>query len=254
MKSIWIVLLSVAWMWAAVEPLQAASGKSGEKDGRVLSKITFIHFRRAPAKPPWAGGGGGGGGGGKKGKDTGHYAFIANGLRWRTTESYKLNPVNGGGLTDAEVEDSVLLALLEWEKYGGEIFGTLSIDYSAHYNGSTIDGVNAISFGTFSDPNVIGVTTIWGYFWGPPKSREIVETDLLFNTAYTWGDAAVNPNVMDLLNIAVHEVGHCAGMDDLYDTAAIEETMYGYSSEGETSKRDLFTGDITGIKKLYGVK
>jgi hypothetical protein len=27
--------------------------------------------------------------------------------------------------------------------------------------------------------------------------------------------------------------------------------MYGYATEGETKKRDLESGDIAGIKKLY---
>jgi hypothetical protein len=42
------------------------------------------------------------------------------------------------------------------------------------------------------------------------------------------------------------------GLDDLYQTGAYMETMYGYSSTGETGKRDLYIGDKTGITKLYG--
>jgi hypothetical protein len=56
---------------------------------------------------------------------------------------------------------------------------------------------------------------------------------------------------MDVQNIVTHELGHCAGMDDLYESNAVEETMYGYSEEGETKKRDLYLGDITGIIGLY---
>ena len=56
---------------------------------------------------------------------------------------------------------------------------------------------------------------------------------------------------MDLQNILTHELGHCAGMGDLYQTDAIEETMFGYSDEGETYKRDLYKGDIAGVTNLY---
>jgi len=56
---------------------------------------------------------------------------------------------------------------------------------------------------------------------------------------------------MDTQNIATHELGHAAGMGDLYETTAALETMYGYSTEGETSKRDLYFGDIAGIQNLY---
>ena len=42
------------------------------------------------------------------------------------------------------------------------------------------------------------------------------------------------------------------GLVDLYNQKTTDETMYGYSTEGETTKRDLYTGDIAGIQFLYG--
>ncbi len=56
---------------------------------------------------------------------------------------------------------------------------------------------------------------------------------------------------MDLQNIATHELGHTVGLSDLYNRC-LEETMYGYSSEGETSKRSLNPGDIAGLKAIFG--
>ena len=55
---------------------------------------------------------------------------------------------------------------------------------------------------------------------------------------------------MDLLNIAVHEVGHGAGLTHP-DQTCVDETMYAYAAEGETKKRTLNDGDIAGIKALY---
>jgi predicted Zn-dependent protease len=60
---------------------------------------------------------------------------------------------------------------------------------------------------------------------------------------------------MDLQNIATHELGHGFGLADLYNTQSqtqILQTMYGYASLGETMKRDLASGDIAGIRALYG--
>jgi len=57
---------------------------------------------------------------------------------------------------------------------------------------------------------------------------------------------------MDVQNIATHELGHGLGLGDLYQTTAWQETMYGYSDNGETMKRDLYLGDIAGIQALYG--
>jgi hypothetical protein len=56
---------------------------------------------------------------------------------------------------------------------------------------------------------------------------------------------------MDLQNIATHELGHGVGLGDLDDSDNSEKTMYGYSTWGETKKRTLDLGDITGIKVLY---
>ncbi len=56
---------------------------------------------------------------------------------------------------------------------------------------------------------------------------------------------------MDFDNIATHELGHSFGLDDLYEDTCFEETMYGYASTGETNKRTLENGDITGIYTLY---
>jgi hypothetical protein len=96
----------------------------------------------------------------------------------------------------------------------------------------------------------LGNTVIWGYFSGPPRWREIVEFDILFNTEFSWGDADVDDYVMDLQSIATHELGHGAGLDDIYNCEL--ETMYGYASYGEITKRDLHTGDKAGIQDLYG--
>jgi hypothetical protein len=81
-----------------------------------------------------------------------------------------------------------------------------------------------------------------------------VEWDQVFNDypekGWTWGDAAVNPTFMDFRNIATHEMGHSFGLGHSTLSYA-EETMYPYASPGETKKRDLNSGDIAGINKLY---
>lgn len=225
-------------------PAFAKDGRpKGLDDRGPLTKITFIHYKKGYAKPPWAGGGNG------KGKEK-CYGFLARGAKWKNPESYVINPTNEDGIPSAFVESAITAGVNEWKSSGGEIFGAGSLDSGASYNGE-LDGVNSTSFGSYSDPSVIAVTAVWGYFSGPPRTRELVEWDILFNEHFTWGDADVNPTLMDLQNIATHELGHSAGMDDLYETTCNLETMYGYSSEGETIKRDLHTGDVAGIQELY---
>ena len=113
------------------------------------------------------------------------------------------------------------------------------------------DGKNEVYFGSISEPGAIAITIVWGYFRGPPGARELVEWDMVFDQQdFSWssnGDA----NRMDFENIATHELGHAAGLDDLYTGECAEQTMYGYAAEGETKKRTLEAGDIAGISELY---
>ncbi len=232
-------------------PVNAASGI----DRGPLSKITFIHYRpgrsplppltpvaelvkpSSPAKP----------------RSTSCYAFISSGARWKTTENFTINPTNIYGLGPSFVENSFSVSAETWDQeVPFDIFGATSTDSAATFSFDSTDGNNVVLFDTYSDPGVIAVTNVWGYFYGSPKTRELVEWDMLMNEYFLWGNVdTMGTSVMDLVNIAIHELGHSAGLADLYNTACQEETMYGYSTEGETKKRDLNSGDVAGIKKLY---
>jgi len=108
-----------------------------------------------------------------------------------------------------------------------------------------------VMFAAIDDPGVIAVTITWGVFSGPPSGRELVEWDQVYDDVdFAWGDADTNTSAMDLLNIAVHEIGHAAGLAHP-DLTCTDETMYAYAAEGETKKRDLNAGDIAGIRDIY---
>jgi hypothetical protein len=67
---------------------------------------------------------------------------------------------------------------------------------------------------------------------------------------FSWSDSG-DPSAMDFEAIATHELGHAVGLDDLYEAACSEESMYGYAQNGETKKRTLEAGDKFGVKELY---
>lgn len=225
-----------------------------DKDGEHLAltppgleKIVFIHYRKGFAKPPWAGGGK---------KELACYDFLARWAKWKELPvDYVIDPDNPDGLTEDFVINAISLGAEEWDSHTStELFGVYSINYNSSWDSDTPDGRNELLFGDYPQEGVIAVTVVWGYFSGPPSMREIIEFDVLFDTNWAWGDATnpETPNVMDLQNIATHEIGHGAGLDDVYDTACSEVTMYGYSDYGETQKRDLAAPDIKGIQELYG--
>ena len=202
---------------------------SGEWD---LERIDFIHYVK-PTQPPAA-------------KAPSCYKLL--GVKWTLLPvSYIINPTSSG-LTEGFVTSAIKTSAETWDAATvSELFNdAYTVDYTVKYG--VQDYKNAIVFGDYPDNNVIAVTSIWYTRVG----KKIVEFDQLYNTRFTWGDATINPTLMDLQNIATHELGHSAGLNDIYSSTCSEVTMYGYSSYGETKKRTLEQPDITGLQKIYG--
>lgn len=180
------------------------------------------------------------------------YAFLGKYgkklLQWRESSvDYVINPQNPNGLTENFVTKAISEGAEEWDNWVSvELFkDAYTIDYVVTYG--IQDYQNVISFGDYPTEGVIGVTKIWYN----PATKAIVEFDIMFDIDWVWGDAVVNPNVMDLQNIATHELGHGAGLADVYQGECMEVTMYGYSDYGDIIKRDLALADIIGIQILY---
>ena len=232
-----LILLNVLLGVAAAPPLVPPAPE----------KRIFIHYTPArpekpdkPGKPP-------------KDPHANHYSFLAKGAKWKTTPvTYFIDPDNPNDLSEEDVKNAIFLSAEEWEVHTDiELFSSsYAIDHSADWDDDEPDERNEIVFGNYPQANVIAVTVIWGIFSGPVSQRKIIEFDIMFDTDFNWGDGKANPLLMDLQNIATHELGHGLGLGDIYYCSF--ETMYGYSWEGDIQKRDLYTGDIAGIQELYG--
>lgn len=163
--------------------------------------------------------------------------------------NYVINPTNPQGLGSTFITSAISTSAETWDNATGkELFSdTYSIDKYARYG--KFDGKNSIVFGRTS-PGTIAVTSIWYY----TSTGQIIEFDMKFNTYYRWGDVDTNtyPYLMDLQDIATHELGHSVGMGDIYTNSCSDVTMYGYGSYRETYKRDLAPSDIEGLQSLYG--
>ena len=214
--------------------------------GQVVEGYAIVHPKAKPAR----------GGNVRPSKPGGDkcYGFIASGAKWKTIEPWVMNPANPDNLNANTLYGIIEAGIGKWESASGNtnILGSGSqtgADLSAGYG--TLNSVNEVYFGELG-AGTIGVTILWGYWSGPPASRQIVEWDQVYNTYYDWSAEALGvPNKMDFDNIATHELGHSFGMDDIYSTGCTAVTMYGYGDYAQTDKRSLESADITGINALY---
>ena len=236
-------LLLILIMSIAVPVAFAKPENPGPPD---IQQRIFIHFAKPnPAKPKPPSG------------ETGYYKLL--GAKWKNTPVHI--EVNPSGLSPGFVLGAIGIAAEEWDDgdysgWGGvtpNLFDDTITTTDREYNdlawtSGKLDKANTLIWGDYPTSGIIAVTIVWYNV----VTKTILEFDIVFDTDYAWGDAKENPDVMDLQNIATHELGHGAGLDDLYQSAAYRETMYGYSVSGEISKRDLYIGDKAGITKLYG--
>ncbi len=178
---------------------------------------------------------------------------MAKGAKWKNIEGYIVDPTNNSGLNGIDIRNNLKTDIDEWEYAAGgvEIIGN---EISGDVDGVDLispDNKNEVLFGNVDSPSAIAITVVWGIFSGPPFARELVEWDQVYDDVdFDWGLNG-EAGKMDFENIATHELGHSVGLADLYDAVCSEETMYGYAAEGETKKRTLEGGDITGVLELY---
>jgi len=234
-------------------------------NGKVVEGYAKIHYKKGYARPVCGNGFCEPGenankcpadcsdGGGDTTDTASCYGYLAKGAVWKTIEPYVVNPSNTEGLDPNYVFDNLAADIGKWETEANyNILGDGSMTSSTlTADMLTTDGLNEVYFGDIAEPGAIGVTVIWGIFGVPPKFRELVEWDQIYDqNDFDWSNDE-DPLKMDFESIATHELGHSVGMGDLYTSECSEMTMYGYASEGETKKRSLEAGDINGIKGLY---
>jgi|GEM_PF-6757373 len=163
------------------------------------------------------------------------------------SEQYKINPYTPDA-SQAEVLAAIQAAASTWSSVSGADFqfrygGTSSVNSQS----SQPDGENTIYFSQ-SNNGAVAINHTWWYTSDP---NTIIEFDIEFNDAtYSWGTDG-SPDKMDIQNVATHELGHSLQLLDLYGNADSAKTMYGWTSNGETSRRSLAFEDEEGIRAIY---
>ena len=216
--------------------------------GGKFVRLALVHY----ARPPWAGKPDNGE---EEPKDYDTYALL--GVSWDMSKypdgvPYVIDPDYAPTGSIVEIE----LGYEAWDEATGvELFAVPTVDNEVSPSTDSPDFINTVSWRKIVPPRVIAVC----FIWYNPDTNEIVDCDVVLNTKHDWGidtdgelDGYILEDAFDVRNIVTHEAGHVVGLDDLYDKAYSELTMYGYSEEGETKKISLENGDEWGTQFLYG--
>lgn len=215
--------------------------------GQIVEGVLFIH--RSPSRQNQTPSS-------RQTKSPKCYSYLARGAKWTTVEPWVVNPANTRGLTADFVLSNLTSDIAKWEdaadgvvgdSAGVDILGTgVSTSTLLSADTSSPDGKNEVFFGNISETGTIAFTIVWYNRF----TKQLVEWDQVYDEVeYDWS-ASGETGKMDFENIATHELGHSVGMGHPSDSC-IEETMYRFSTSGETKKRTLNAGDVAGINELY---
>ena len=182
-------------------------------------------------------------------------------LRWMEFPiRYLVTDRSTAGVTAQQFQSTVTRAFETWD-------AVETADTSVEFAGFTQasprlgDGANTLGFVSRPDlEKVLGATN----FLIDITTGEIVESDIFFNTRFTWSVASAGETGRhDLESIALHEIGHLLGLGHsaIGETEIVpggrrvlgaEAVMFPIAfAPGSTADRTLKADDIAGLTDIY---
>jgi hypothetical protein len=182
-------------------------------------------------------------------------------LKWnRMPIRYLVTNRDTAGVTAGQLQTAVGQAFRTWDSLAT---AQLSSEFVGFTQSSPATGDGATVLGFVNRPDLdrtLGATS----FLIDTTTGEVIESDIFFNTAFTWSVASAGEaGRFDLESIALHEVGHLHGLahSALGETElrtggrrviAAEAVMFPIAfSAGSVEGRGLKADDIAGISEIY---
>ena len=198
-------------------------------------------------------------------------SYALTGFRWNEKNpniQLHLNPSNiPPGIKAESARDAISAAASTWDEVVDKnLFkdeSTVIIDYNKEvpnpFSGEyRADGINMNGFRNFGN-NYLAVSTYWTDLTREDGYYSLIESDLLYNLDFEWTDdlkQAENTGKLDLQSVAVHELGHTIGLEDLYILDSSDSRKYDFEQVMnlyDGPQRTLGNGDRAGAQELYGV-
>ena len=182
-----------------------------------------------------------------------NYTNNNNPVKWhKEIVQYTLRANAPRGITLNHTEDAVITSFETWNQVLGTSF---TFEYTGRSRNTGI--------GFDSTPGAINENVVtwenenWEYDSHAlavtiktfeSSTGKIVDADIIVNgMQFTWGMEG-SPNTHDIQNTLTHEIGHFLGLEH---ADIPEATMYASAVIGETSKRELHSDDMMGMRSLY---
>jgi hypothetical protein len=170
-------------------------------------------------------------------------------LKWKKSSGQVVFKINENYSSTNDEGPAIRRAMNSWSESGA--------NFSFVYGGGTnvsssgYDEENSILFDSLSSRTIANC-----YLWCT-EGDEILESDIVFNTNKNSFSTTMNYGTydIDIESVALYELGHTLFLQSLYGKGDEDKVMYGYRSYyNEDIKRNLASGDIEGIRYIYGIK